>query len=78
MSYKYKVVGFKGRLQEKDSIGLVSEQLASKIENECTDGWEFFQLSDVILVVKPGCISTLMGKKDSYITQNQLIFRKIS
>lgn len=75
--YKYRVVPFIGRLNENDNARKAAEQLTDEIQKNIYDGWEFYQLSDVNIQVKPGCLSALFGAKESYVRFDQLIFRKV-
>ncbi len=71
----YKVVPFMGKV--KGSTGDVSAQLENIINQYESDGWEFVQLSQVTIEVKPGCIAGLIGRRGiEYTTYDQIIFKK--
>ncbi len=75
MSYRYKVVPFIGQSRGSLSPTDVSAQLEATIQQYARDGWEFIQLSDVNIEVRPGCLAALLGAKVQYVRFDQLIFR---
>ena len=74
-AYQYKVVPFIGRIQGSQSTSDVSEQLQSLINQYAAQGWEFHQINDVNIEVRPGCLAGLFGAKTSYVKLDQAIFR---
>jgi hypothetical protein len=74
-SYQYKVVPFIGQSKGSLSASDVARQLESAISQHVSEGWEFYQLADVNIEVKPGCISGLFGAQVQYVRFDQLIFR---
>lgn len=76
MSYEYKVVAFMGSTKGGESADVVAGQLTSLINSHATDGWELFQMGDVNIEVKPGCLAGLFGEKVSYIRFDQIVFRR--
>lgn len=74
--YQYKVVPFLGQMRAGGDVGQVSAQLEGLINQHATSGWEFVNLDNVDIEVKPGCIAMLLGSKSSYMTFNQVIFRR--
>lgn len=76
MSYEYKVVAFMGSTKASQGAEVVASQLTSLINREATNGWELFQMGDVNIEVKPGCISGLLGQHVTYIRYDQIVFRK--
>jgi hypothetical protein len=76
MSYQYKVVPFIGHIKGSQSSTDVASQIESVINQYAGQGWEFCQLSNANIEVKPGCIAGLLGAKLSYVQFDQLIFRK--
>ena len=78
MAYEYKVAPFIGKLRSGLPIDDVSRQLELAIAQHATGGWEFYQLGEIGIEVKPGCLAGLLGAKVVYDTYNQLIFRKQS
>lgn len=75
-AYEYKVVPFTGSVKSSSSTGEVSSQLESLIEREATNGWEFCQLNNVNVEVKPGCLGSLLGGQVTYQQIDQVIFRR--
>ena len=76
MAYQYKVVPFIGQIKSSQSAAEVAKQLESTINQHAVGGWEFHQLSDVNIEVRPGCLAGLFGAQASYIRFDQAIFRK--
>ena len=75
MEYEYKVVPFIGQSRGHLSAGDVAQQLERAINEQAARGWEFHQLSDVNIEVRPGCLSGLFGAQVQYVRFDQLIFR---
>jgi hypothetical protein len=75
MGFQYKVVPFIGHTKGSLSAIEVARQLETVIRQHAALGWEFHQLSDVNIEVRPGCISGLFGAKVEYARFDQLIFR---
>ena len=78
MAYQYRVVPFIGQIKSKQSATDVAAQLESVIGQYASQGWEFYELSDVNIEVRPGCLAALLGSKVSYVRFDQIIFRKTS
>jgi len=80
--YRYKVVPFVGQMKHgffsTDNAGTVSAQLQGVIDTHSADGWEFYSAEKIDIEVKPGCLSSLLGAKVTYITFDQVIFRRAS
>jgi len=72
----YKVVPFLGQLVGSQSVEAVSKQLNDVITKHESEGWEFVQLAQTSIQVKPGCIQGLFGAKTSYETFDQIVFKK--
>ncbi len=75
-NYSYMVVPFIGKIKSGQSASEVSKQLQEVIDDVTREGWEFYQLTNTNIEVKPGCIAGLFGSKMSYVTFDQVIFRK--
>ncbi len=56
---------------------MVSEQLQMAINANTGGGWEFYQLTDVNIEVSPGCLGMLFGGSVSYVTFDQIVFRRL-
>lgn len=76
MGYEYKVVPFIGQIKGSQSAADVAKQLEGAIGQHASQGWEFYQLSDVNIEIQPGCLSGLFGAKVQYVRFDQLVFRK--
>jgi hypothetical protein len=78
--YRYRVVPFVGQIKQgffsTDNAATVSGQLQKLIDATATDGWEFYSVEKIDIEVKPGCLSSLLGAKVTYITFDQVIFRR--
>jgi hypothetical protein len=76
----YLVVPFIGRMNtgffSTENAGTVSRQLQSLINLHSEQGWEFHSMTKVDVEVAPGCLASLFGAKSSYITFDQVIFRR--
>lgn len=74
------VVPFIGRINtgyfSTENAGTVSRQLQSLIDSHSQQGWEFHSIAKVDVEVAPGCLASLFGAKTSYITFDQVIFRR--
>jgi len=74
--YSYKVVPFIGQIKSGQNAGEVSKQLQLVIDQVTQEGWEFYQLTNTNIEVQPGCIASFFGSTVSYVTFDQVIFRK--
>lgn len=77
---EYHVVPFIGTMRSgffnSDNAQTVSEQLQNLIDNHAQHGWEFYSLEKVDVKVAPGCVGQFLGQNASYITFDQVIFRR--
>jgi hypothetical protein len=80
--YRYQVVPFIGTMKSglfsSDNAQTVSAQLQHLIDDHALKGWEFYSLEKVDIQVNPGCIGQLLGQSVSYITFDQVIFRRVT
>lgn len=78
--YEYHVVPFVGQLKRGlvnvENAQKVSEQLQAVISRYAQDGWEFYRIDKVDIQITPGCMAALFGAKVSFITFDQVIFRR--
>ena len=74
--YEYKVVPFIGSVKGKQGADTVAQQLTSILNQHAAYGWEFQQMGDVNIQIKPGCLASLFGASASYIRFDQLVFRR--
>ncbi len=78
MAYQYKVVPFNTRVKMGSPTAECSTQLETVINDHAKDGWEFFQLSQINILVQPGCLAGLGGARPTYMPIDQVVFRKLS
>jgi hypothetical protein len=76
LSYEYRVEPFIGQIKNKGSAHEVAAQLSEVINRFGKDGWEFCQVSDVNIEVRPGCLAGLLGSQTSYMRFDQIVFRR--
>jgi hypothetical protein len=76
----YLVIPFIGRIKSgffsNENAETVSRQLQSLINQYSQQGWEFHNIAKIDIEVTPGCLASLFGAKTSYITFDQVIFRR--
>lgn len=79
--YEYLVVPFVGQLKRGvfnvENARNVSEQLQALISTHAAQGWEFYRVDKIDIQVTPGCMAGLLGAKVSFITFDQVIFRRL-
>ena len=77
--FDYKVVPFVGELKKGvyniESAAKVSQQLQNLINQHSKDGWEFFRVDKVNILIRPGCLAALLGREADFITFDQVTFR---
>lgn len=76
VDFKYKVVPFIGTIKGSQGAELVSTQLQGVIDEYVSQGWEFYELTNTNIEVRPGCIAGLFGASVTYSRFDQIIFRK--
>ncbi len=74
--YVYKVAPFEGKLKSGQYVDEASRQLADLINQQSRDGWEFDSVNSVHIRVNPGCLAGVFGADVSYVTHDQVVFRK--
>ena len=77
-SHQYKVVPYSVEIKKGDPVDKASEQLQSAIQEYVSQDWEFIQVANLSIKIKPGCLQGLFGATESIISYDQLIFRKPS
>lgn len=79
--YDYLVVPFvghvKGGVFSQEGPETASRQLQDLINGHSQQGWEFDQVAQINIMVKPGCLGGLMGREATVIVFDQVIFRKL-
>ena len=77
---EYLVIPFIGKIKSgffsSENAETVSRQLQSLINQYSRQGWEFHNIARVDIEVTPGCLASLFGAKTSYITFDQVVFRR--
>lgn len=74
--YTYKVVPFIGKIKSGQGAEVVSAQLQDIINTYAAEGWDYYELTSSTIQVAPGCFAGLFGASASYISYDQIIFRK--
>jgi hypothetical protein len=79
--YEYKVDYFRANATpsevEKGTAGpKVAQQIELKINQRMVAGYEFHQQFNTWVEVKPGCLSSLLGKKIDFVNMTTMVFRK--
>jgi hypothetical protein len=76
----YLVIPFIGKIKSgflsSENAETVSRQLESLINQYSQRGWEFHNIAKVDIEVTPGCLASLFGAKTSFITFDQVVFRR--
>jgi hypothetical protein len=75
MSSVYKVLPFRGRVEEIDP-NAVANQLDTLINSQSALGWDFYQINSVSIMVSPGCLASLFGAPSFPMSYDMAIFRK--
>lgn len=77
--YEYKTIsmptylGYKGRQTISDALATYIQET---INNNCTDGWEYYSTDTYYIEEVPGCWGMLLGCKSKSGTYNVLVFRR--
>lgn len=74
--YEYLVIPFQGQLREGGQVAEVSNQLQKVINKYSSEGWNFVAVNNINIQITPGCLSILSGARQSYVTYDQIIFRR--
>jgi hypothetical protein len=75
-AFTYKVAPFLGVLESGQTASTVASQLEQMINEHANQGWEFYQLNEVSIEVRPGCLGKFLGRESDYMRYDQLIFRR--
>lgn len=78
MQYEYKCVPAPMNLIVKnvsDMEGAV-RNYSDIINKNATNGFEFYSLEQITCTKPAGCLLSLLGRSDTIVTYNMLIFRK--
>jgi hypothetical protein len=78
--YEYLVVPFVGNLKSGlfnlQNAGAVTLHLQSVINHYVAQGWDYYSTEKINILVTAGCLASLFGQRDSFITFDQIIFRR--
>ncbi len=79
--FKYLIIPFIGKLKrgvfDMESASNVSTQLQELIDQYSSQGWDFYRIDKVNILVQPGCLASLFGVKAEFLTFDQVIFRSL-
>jgi len=75
-NYDYKCIAFRASISSSSGVQEIANQLQSAIKQYATDGWEFCNVSHVSTTVNPGCLGGMLGKKQSTVSYDVIVFRK--
>lgn len=77
-TFEYRILPFLGDIRSRDqrSAQRVSEQLKATIDANIGDGWEFYRIDQVQILVRPGCLAAIFGARASTMALDQVIFRR--
>lgn len=79
MIYQYKMVQIPTTFVVRDANGdntLASDQLEKLANGYAKQGWEFFRIDTVNILVKPGCLAGLLGQRVQTEPYCIITFRK--
>ena len=78
--YEYLVVPFAGSIHagmfSTEGAHTVTAQLQAIVDEYAQQGWEYCSLAKVNIEVQPGCLGSLLGQSASYITSDQIVFKR--
>jgi hypothetical protein len=75
--YEYRTVPFVGATKESDKTP--GRTLAAQLErliNTPGQGWEFYRVDHLTIIIKNGCLAALAGNPYSTRTYDVVIFRR--
>lgn len=78
--FEYLVIPFVGQIRSGvfsiENAGTASKQLQKVIDDYSQRGWDFHSVNDINIQINPGCLASLLGARVSFITFDQVIFRR--
>ncbi len=74
--FTYLMAYFEAKFVGTGSVGAVADQFTQFVSNYAAKGFEFFRCDEVPFRVTPGCLSGLLGAKESYGHCTIVTFRK--
>jgi hypothetical protein len=79
MTYEYFMVQVPPTIQvkQKEFVGNEAAYFLQTAANQyATQGWEFYRVDTVGVVVQPGCLAALIGQKQTLIDYFVITFRR--
>jgi hypothetical protein len=78
VDFEYRIVPFIGDVSSRDkrSAQKVADQLQAVINANIGNGWEFYRIDQVQIVVSPGCLGALFGGSQTTVALDQVTFRR--
>ena len=78
--YEYIAVPFVGNITSGiftvQNAGIITKQLQTTINEYVSKGWDYYSMEKVNVQVTPGCLASLLGQREVFITFDQIIFRR--
>jgi hypothetical protein len=75
--HEYLVVPFVGEGKSGTFIAKeIANQLQAAINHYVAQGWDYYGMEKVNIVVPPGCLASLLGATAQTVTYDQIIFRR--
>lgn len=77
-TYEYKCVAAPKQIiiDSENYVDKAMQSFADIINRETYNGWEFYSIHDISTTTPNGCLSSLLGFKNTVTVRNMLIFRK--
>ena len=75
--YEYFMVQIPPNIQVKQSSGQdAAAYLQGAVNNYASQGWEFYRVDTIGVVVSPGCLGALLGGQQSSVQYYVMTFRR--
>jgi len=76
MSYEYSTVSFPSTDREIGGQAQIASYLEQLVNGRASEGWEFYRVDQIGILVPPGCLAGLFGKSTEYVYTFVVIFRR--
>jgi len=77
MTYEYKMVQIPRTIKVVGAAGQEAAAYLQDLVNQmAADGWEFYRVDTVGVVVAPGCLGSLFGKQEELVHYFVVTFRR--
>ncbi len=77
MAYQYKMVQAAPHIRlEKETGSEAADYLEGVVNRYAQQGWEFYRVDSIGVVVKPGCLAGLFGARSYAVNYHVITFRK--